>query len=76
MKAKDKLKSFYRKHEPEIIVTGIQGPGFGLAAVIPPNGVPLWVGAIICVSVIIAGWGFAYLMRVYENKKKRENHGL
>lgn len=76
MKMKDKLKSFYRKHEPEIIVSAINGPGFGIAIVIPPNGAPLWAGALLCVSLIILSWVTAYLTRAYENKKKRENHGL
>ncbi|MEE3386127.1 MAG: hypothetical protein VZR36_13745 [Prevotella sp.] len=73
MKAKDKVKSFYRKHEPEIIVSAIQGPGFGIAIVIQPNGAPLWAGVLVCVSIIILSWVTAYLTRAYENKKKREN---
>lgn len=65
-------KPFFEKHEVEIIVSGIQGPGFGFAICIPPKGAPIWVGIVVCCAVIILAWTTAYFTRKHnENKRKK-----
>lgn len=61
-------KQFYAKHESEIIISAIQGPGYGIAVCIPPNGLAIWYGVLICCLIITTAWLSAYFIRKYANK--------
>ena len=61
---------FYKKYETEIIVSSIQGAGFGFAVCLGPNGAPLQFGLFLGLCIFVLVWITGYFFREYNKDKK------